>query len=70
MTESKGDKSTPSFADAAIRAKEEKAARKAKAKKDQAAAGSKHAPKKLVNQPARVNTKANMPRMMSRAKKG
>ena len=70
MAQKDEDKQAPSFADAAMRAKQEKAARKAKAKKEQAAGASKHAPKKLLNQPARMNTKANVPRMMSRAKKG
>ena len=69
MSEPQEKKPAPSFADAAIRAKDAKAAKKAKVKKEQAAAGSKHAPKTVKPQ-VPVSSKAHTPRMRSRAKRG
>lgn len=65
----KKDTPAPNFADAMMKAKEAKAAKKAKAKKEQAGTASKHAPK-IVKPHVQASSKAHVPRMMSRAKKG
>lgn len=75
MAESKEDKTTPSFADAVVKAKEAKAARKAQAKKDRAATGggtggTKGFKPQQGGPQGHAQTKAFTPRMPTPQKKG
>ena len=71
MADSKDNKATPSFADAAAAAKAAKAAKKAQAKKDRAA-DTPHVSGKagFASQSHLKNTKGFAPRVQSRAVKG
>ena len=69
MSESDKKAAQDKMVEAVLKAKAEKAAKKAESKKEQHAS-SQHAPKFAGNAGMKGHSKAHTPRMMSRAKKG